>query len=74
MPASNHTDFALENLRSIDALVAEYPDHLTEQTLRWQLRHRQTNGLGSACVKIGKRLMLSKPRYFAWLESRAEVQ
>ena len=35
MPASNHTDFALENLRSIDALVAEYPDHLTEQTLRW---------------------------------------
>jgi len=61
----------LSDLYPIEGLVAAYPALLSTATLRWQLRHRDTNGLASACVRIGKKLLISKPRYEAWLATRA---
>jgi len=43
------------------------------QTLRWQLRQRQENGLAGACVPQGKRTLISKARYEQWLTQRAGV-
>lgn len=65
------TAVALEDLRTIKGLVAERPDLLTEQTVRYQMRHRDTNGLGSALVPVGKQLLISLPLYEKWLGSRA---
>ena len=65
---------ALDDLYSIDKLVATYPDLLTVTSLRWQLRHRTTNGLAHACVHLGKKLLISKSRYERWLALRAGEQ
>ena len=62
----------LDDLRDIEALAAENPKTLTVATLRWQLRHRDTNGLAAACVRIGKRLLISKSRYEHWLATQTE--
>lgn len=63
----------LDDLYSIDALASEFPKLLTVPTLRWQLRHRDTNGLAWACVPLGKKLLISRSRYEAWLATRAGV-
>lgn len=63
----------LDDLRDIEALAAENPKTLTVSTLRWQLRHRDTNGLAAACVRVGKRLLISKSRYEYWLATQTEA-
>jgi hypothetical protein len=65
--------FSLSDLRSIEDLAAEYPKVLKPNTLRNQLRHRRANGLDACTVWVGRRLMVIKPRYVAWLASRTEV-
>ena len=62
----------LNDLRSIEAFAAENAAVLSVATLRWQLRHRDTNGLASACIQIGKRLFISKSRYEFWLATQTE--
>jgi hypothetical protein len=62
---------ALEDLRTIEELANDRPALLTTQTLRYQLRNRNSNGLAPACVRIGKRLLISRSRYEAWLGTRA---
>lgn len=63
----------LRDLRDIEALAAESSDVLSVSTLRWQLRHRDTNGLAAACVRVGKRLLISKSRYERWLATQTEA-
>ncbi len=62
---------AISDLRSIDELAAEHPQTLPVATLRWQLRHRNANGLATCCVVVGKKLLISKPRYETWLATQA---
>ena len=61
---------ALNDLYPLEQFVAAFPDVLTIPALRWQLRHRDTNGLAPACVRIGKKLLISKTRYESWLNSQ----
>lgn len=61
----------LDDLRTIEGFANEHPEFLTVPTLRWQLRHRDTNGLASATVRVGKRLLISRTRYQEWLATRA---
>lgn len=62
---------ALDDLRTIEGLAQEFPQILTVPTLRWQLRHRDENGLSSACVRVGKKLLIYRSRYAAWLATGA---
>lgn len=62
---------SLDNLHTIDQMVELHPKILTVPALRWQLRHRDTNGLASACVRVGKKLLICRPRYEQWLTGRA---
>jgi hypothetical protein len=57
----------LAGLFSAPELAARHPRILSEATLRYQLRSRETNGLGKACVRIGKKLLISECGYRAWL-------
>lgn len=61
----------LDDLYTVEELAAAKPNLLSVQTLRWQLRHRAQNGLSAACVRLGKKLLISRPRYEHWLASRA---
>jgi hypothetical protein len=71
MDATNSNAIALEDLRTIEELAQDRPGILTPSTIRYQLRNRDENGLASACVRIGKRLLISRSRYEAWLATRA---
>lgn len=61
---------ALDDLHSVEDLAAQYPKVLRPETLLWQLRNREQNGLAPAVVRIGKRLMISKSRYELWLATQ----
>jgi hypothetical protein len=61
----------LDDLHTIEELASKYPRILTAYTLRWQLREREKNGLAPACVRVGKKLLISKIRYEQWLATRA---
>lgn len=63
--------FSLDDLYSVGELAAAFPKILSEPTLRWQLRFRDENGLAGACVRIGKKLLIHRPSYEAWLQSQA---
>lgn len=67
------TSIKLDDLRSIEDLVNEHPNILSVSTLRWQLRSRDSNGLGTACVRVGHRVLISKSRYEQWLATRTEA-
>ncbi len=71
-PTPSSVPIALSDLYQVEKLAAEYSNILTVATLRWQLRHRDTNGLAPACVNVGKRLLISKGRYEAWLATQAQ--
>lgn len=61
----------LDDLRTISELAKQHPTILSIPTLRWQLRHREQNGLAECCVQIGKKLLISKSRYERWLGTQA---
>lgn len=61
----------LDDLNDIEGLASQYPRILTVATRRWQLRDRAKNGLAPACVRVGKKLLISKTRYEQWLAARA---
>ena len=65
---------SLENLRTVEQLAEKYPALVSVPALRWQLRHRDSNGLAPACVRLGKKLLIDQPRYEAWLTGRAGVR
>lgn len=60
----------LDDLYTVADFVRLKPAVLSIQTLRWQLRHREQNGLAACCVKIGKSFYISKSRYERWLATR----
>lgn len=61
----------LSDLATIADLVREHPNFLTEPTLRWQLRHRDANGLADCCVRVGRKILIYRSRYASWLAARA---
>jgi hypothetical protein len=71
---SGQAGLRLDDLSTVDDLAAKFPSLLTVPTLRWQLRHRDENGLAPACVRVGKKLLISRSRYENWLATRAGVR
>ncbi|MDO3558275.1 hypothetical protein [Ralstonia pseudosolanacearum] len=61
----------LTDLFSVQELAARHPRVLSVLALRYQLRNRHANGLAKACVKIGKKLLISETRYQTWLSEQA---
>lgn len=77
MPAKTAQDpnpVNLEDLYSIEDLAAAFPKILSPDTLRWQLRRRNENGLARCCFPVGRRILISKSRYEAWMASRAGLR
>lgn len=68
---TSQQQIAIEDLRTVEGLAKENPNILNVSLLQWQMRFREQNGLASACVKVGKRVLISKSRYEQWLASQA---
>lgn len=70
-PIVAETAIALDDLFTVEELAAKFPRLLSVPTLRWQLRHREQNGLAPACVPVGRKVLISRARYEQWLATRA---
>lgn len=59
----------LESVRTLSAMVRDFPNVVTEQRLRHQLRERHNNGLAAsgAISKRGGLWLFLPGKYFAWL-------
>lgn len=60
----------LGDLLTPDALAEASNGTISLNQVRWQLRHRNANGLAAATAIIGRRLLISKTRYESWLASQ----
>ncbi|EHP42313.1 hypothetical protein OR16_15329 [Cupriavidus basilensis OR16] len=63
----------LNDLYNVHDFAARHPKILSVQTLRYQLRFRDYNGLAKACVQLGKKLLISERRYQEWLSETGGV-
>lgn len=61
----------LNDLYTVAGLAGLSNGVIGANQVRWQIRHRKANGLASACVLIGRKLLISKSRYEAWLAAQA---
>lgn len=61
----------LDDWFTVEDMAAAFPKILNVPALRWQLRHRDTNGLAAvgAVRRCGKKLLISKTRFERWLAS-----
>jgi hypothetical protein len=58
----------LRNLRTVKALAAECPGAFTEPALRWLIFKSAENGLNSALVRVGRKVLIDVEGFNAWLE------
>ncbi|MBP6644751.1 MAG: hypothetical protein KA207_02775 [Burkholderiaceae bacterium] len=74
-PSTQHSpgqeSITLDDLFPIKDFAEAHPKLLNYRLLQWQLRNREANGLAPCCVKVGKKLLISKTRYEHWLSSQA---
>lgn len=61
----------LSDLYTISGLVTLANGAIGANQIRWQVRHRNENGLASACVLVGRKLLISRSRYELWLATQA---
>lgn len=65
---------ALDDLFTVEELVAQHPKVLSINTMNWHIRHRDKNGLADACVKgLRRKLLISKSRFERWLATQTEA-
>lgn len=56
-----------ERLRTLRQLAERNPA-FTEGALRWHVFNAKTNGLDSAIVRIGRRVLIDEQAFSQWLE------
>ena len=58
-----------EQFSTVEQLAAKFPA-FTVPSLRWLLFNRETNGLSSAVVQLGRKVLIDEQAFVAWLRSR----
>jgi hypothetical protein len=56
---------------TIRQTVEKYP-FFTENSLRWHLFNRGTNGLAPAVMKIGKKILIDDEKFTTWIDSHGQ--
>jgi hypothetical protein len=59
------------SLHTIEQFCGKY-QFLTTGALRWQVFQSENNGLdkSGALVRIGRRVYIDEPKYFAWVDAQ----
>lgn len=55
---------------TVEQLAAKYPA-FSKSSLRWLLFSRERNGLKSAVVLIGRKVLIDEQAFVAWIKSKA---
>ncbi|HEY0876916.1 MAG TPA: hypothetical protein VGE10_00540 [Zeimonas sp.] len=61
-----------ERLRTLRQLAERNPA-FTEGALRWHVFNSKRNGLDSAIVRVGRRVLIDEQAFSQWLERHREV-
>ena len=59
----------IRRLRTVTQLCEEHPA-FTPGGIRWLLFNRRENGLESAVVKIGRRVLIDVDMFFEWIAAQ----
>ena len=59
-----------EDLRTVKQIAETNPGVWTEASIRWLIFNARQNGLDTAIVKVGGRVLIDIHRFNEWLESR----
>lgn len=57
---------------TVKQLVKKHP-YLTEPGLRWMLFNRAQNGLNTAVIRIGKKILIDEELFEKWVDGQREV-
>lgn len=55
--------------------VKQYAEHFpwpTESGLRWAIFHAASNGLESALIRVGRRIIIDVPKFHEWIRSHRD--
>ncbi len=63
---------SFDDLITPEDFAIERPDLFPLKTIKWQLHSRHRNGLAEsgAVLKVGRRILLSRSRFLAWVSSK----
>ena len=53
---------------TVEQLAEKYPA-FTVSSLRWLLFNRETNGLDTAVVQLGRKVLIDEQAFVSWLRS-----
>lgn len=59
-------------LLTVKQFTAKYPA-FSENSIRWMMFHRKANGLHTAIVTIGKRVLIDEDKFFLWLDTSPHI-
>jgi hypothetical protein len=59
------------NPKTVRQISEKFPA-FTEPSLRWALFNAKANGLASAIVRIGRRVLIDEEKFVAWLEQHRQ--
>jgi len=62
----------LSQISTVDQFAKKYPA-FSRASLRWMLFNRATNGLDTAVVQIGRRILIDEAAFVAWLAQHREA-
>lgn len=62
----------MTQILTVEQTAREIPA-LTEAAIRWQLFHRESNGLtkSGAVITVGRRVLIDLPKFIDWLRSQS---
>lgn len=60
-----------ERLRTLRQLAERNPA-FSESALRWHVFNARTNGLDTAIVRVGRRVLIDEVEFDRWIQSKRE--
>jgi hypothetical protein len=61
----------MSNLLTVKQFAEHHPA-FSEASLRYHIFHEETNGLSSALVRVGRKILIKEDAFFDWIESLQE--
>lgn len=62
----------MSNLFTVKQFSQKNPA-FSEASLRYHIFHEETNGLSSALVRVGRKILIKEDAFFDWIEAQQSV-
>ena len=59
----------MQNLLTVKQFSQKHPA-FSEASLRYHIFHEESNGISSALVRLGRKILIKEEAFFGWIESK----